>query len=171
MGRLAMTYRPTGAGAFGFSINWEKVLGDEEVARRVITFLEDRRLLFGQRHSEDELHCVNSAIEIRKFLTEELGEAKDGRSLAQSLRAIRAAMRAFVDAGGPDARYFGYHDPVQTDRYSLALGELRALVGLHLAVIAGQYGIEVEDDLAQILPPEVFADNDPSLLPGWEELS
>lgn len=166
-----MTYQPTGVGAFGFSLNWEKVPGDEQVARRVVTFLEDRRLLFGQRHSEDQLHCVNSAIEIRRFLTDELAEAKDGRSLAQSLRAIRAAMRAFVDAGGPDARYFGYHDPIQTDRYSLALGELRALVGLHLAVIAGQYGLEVEDDLAQILPPEDPADSDPSFIPGFEELS
>jgi hypothetical protein len=28
----AITYRPTAAGAFGFSLNWEKVPGDEEVA-------------------------------------------------------------------------------------------------------------------------------------------
>ena len=42
-----MPYRPTGAGAFGFSLNWEKVPGDKEVARRVILYLEDRRLLFG----------------------------------------------------------------------------------------------------------------------------
>jgi len=84
MGGLTMTYRPTGAGAFGFSLNWEKVPGDEEVARRVITFLEDRRLLFGERHSEDELHCARSAIEIRRFLTDELAKAKPGRSLAES---------------------------------------------------------------------------------------
>ena len=48
-----MPYRPTGIGGFGFSVNWEKVPGDEEVARQVITFLEDRRLLFGKRHGED----------------------------------------------------------------------------------------------------------------------
>jgi hypothetical protein len=34
-----MPYRPAGIGAFGFSINWERVPGDEEVARRVVTFL------------------------------------------------------------------------------------------------------------------------------------
>ncbi len=165
-----MTYRPTGAGAFGFSLNWEKVPGDEEVARRVITFLEDRRLLFGERHSEDELHCVRSAIEIRRFLTEELAKAKPGRSLAESLRAMRTAMRAFVDAAGPDASNFRYYHGHMTDRFSLALGELRSRVGLHLAVIADQYGIDVEPDLAQILPPDVSDDNDPSIIPGWEEL-
>lgn len=166
-----MPYQPTGVGAFGFSLNWEKVPGDEDVARRVITFLEDRRLLFGERHAEDELDCVHSAIEIRHFLTEELARAKPGRSLAESLRAIRTAMRAFVDAAGPDARDFRYYHGHMTDHFSLALGELRSRVGMHLAVIADQYGIEVEPDLARILPPDVAADNDPAILPGWEDLS
>ena len=164
-----MPYRPTGAGAFGFSLNWEKVPGDKEVALRVVTFLEDRRLLFGERHSEDELDCVHSAVDIRRFLTEELTKAKPGRSLAESLRAMRAAMRAFVEAAGPNARNFRYHHGHMTDPFSLALGELRGLIGLHLAVIAHQYGIEVEPDLARILPPDISADNDPSILPGSED--
>lgn len=71
-------YRPTGIGGFGFSVNWEKVPGDEEVARRVITFLEDRRVLFGMRHMEDEQYCVDSANQIRHFLTDQLSQAKAG---------------------------------------------------------------------------------------------
>jgi hypothetical protein len=165
-----MPYRPTGVGAFGFSLNWEKAPGDEEVARRVVIFLEDRRLLFGKRHSEDELHCVRSAIETRGFLTDQLVKAKPGKSLAQSLRAMRSAMRAFVEAAGPDARKFRYLPGPQTDPFSLALGELRALVGLHLAVIAGQYGIKVEDELAQILPPAVAPNDSLSFAPSFEEL-
>jgi hypothetical protein len=55
----------------------------------------------------------------------------------------------------------------QTDEFSLALGELRSRVGLHVALISGQYGIEVEPGLAQILPPEV--EDDPSFLPGFED--
>src|ERR1035441_6051894 len=87
-----MTYRPTGIGAFGFSVNWEKVPGDEEVASRAIIFLEDRRLLFGKRHSGDERECLHSAIMSRSFLTDELSKAKAGKSLAESLRAMRAAL-------------------------------------------------------------------------------
>lgn len=165
-----MPYRPTGLGAFGFSLNWEKVPGDEQVAHRVITFLEDRRLLFGERLGGDELHCVRSAIEIRYFLTEELTKAKPGHSLADSLHAMRTATRAFVDAAGPDASNFRYYHGHMTDRFSLALGELRSRIGLHLAVIADQYGIEVEPSLAKILPPDVSADNDSTILPGWEDL-
>ena len=163
-----MPYRPTGIGGFGFSVNWEKVPGDEDVARRVIIFLEDRRLLFGKRHSEDELLCVHSAIEIRRFLTEELGRAKAGSSLAQSIAVIRGAMRAFVSAAGLDACNFRYHHGAMTDEFSLALGELRSRVGMQVALIADKYSIEVEPDLAQILPPP--PDNDPSFIPGFEDL-
>jgi hypothetical protein len=166
-----MPYVPTGVGAFGFSINWEKVPGDEEVARRVITYLEDRRLLFGERHTQDQMHCVGSAIGIRNFLTKELMNGKPGKSLAASLRAMRAACRNFVEAAGPDARNFRFRDGHHTDLFSLALGELHTLVGLQLAVIANQYGIEIEDDLARILPPDVSDDNDPSIIPGWEDFS
>ncbi|HET9893576.1 MAG TPA: DUF6650 family protein [Streptosporangiaceae bacterium] len=161
-----MLYQPTGPGAFGFSLNWEKVLGDKDIARRVITFLEDRRLLFVFRHGEDERYCVQSAIEIRRFLSDELAEAKTGHSLEQSLRAMRTALRAFVDAAGPDAVYFRYHHGHMTDQFSLALGELRSLVGMHLAVIADQHGIDIEPDLAQILPPDIASDNDLSFIPG-----
>lgn len=42
----------------GIGINWERTPGDERIARAVIIFLEDRRLLFGDRHLEGEAHCV-----------------------------------------------------------------------------------------------------------------
>jgi hypothetical protein len=42
---------------------------------------------------------------------------------------------------------------------------------LHLALIADQYGIEIESGLALILPPDVSADNDLSIIPGWEDLA
>lgn len=163
-----MAYRPTGVGGFGFSVNWEKVPGDKDVARRVINFLEDRRLLFGTRHYEDELHCVHSAIEIRHFLTEQLNQAKAGRSLADSLKAIRATMRAFVDAAGPDACNFRHDWGINPPAFHIALGELRSRVGLRVALIADQYDIEVEPDLEQILPPRDY--DDPSFIPGFGSL-
>jgi hypothetical protein len=46
------------------------------VSRRMITLLEDRRLLFGEGHSEDELYCVRSAIQTRGFLTGELSDVR-----------------------------------------------------------------------------------------------
>lgn len=37
----------------------------------------------------------------------------------------------------------------------LALGELRAHFGLQIAFLAIEYGIDLEDQLAQIVPPEL----------------
>jgi hypothetical protein len=143
------------------------------VARRVLAFLEDRRVLFGDRHWEDQIHCIQSAIEIRRYLTEELGRARPDGSLATSLRAMRAACRKFVDAAGPGgANFFSNRLYLQTDPFSLALGDLRTLVGIHVALIAFQYDIPVEDDLATIMPPAASEgdgedDEDKSWIPGF----
>jgi len=156
-------YQPTGVGAFGLSVNWEKVPGDKEVARRVITYLENRRTLFATAYREDPLYCVESATQIRNFLTEELSHARPGKSLAKSVRAMRSALMAFVDALGPDARSFmqqrGWLVP-----FDQALDKLRSRVGLQLALIADQYDLDVDDDLAQILPS---LGDDISFLPGF----
>ena len=63
---------------------------------------------------------------------------------------------AFEDARDPEA--FGRH--LYSDRrwgmndywFAQALGELRAGVGLQVAIIAAAYGLDVEDDLAAMLP-------------------
>jgi hypothetical protein len=36
-----------------------------------------------------------------------------------------------------------------------ALGELRAVFGIHVAQLSAKFGIDIEDSLASILPPEV----------------
>ena len=96
---------------------------------------------------EDEQYCVDSANQIRHFLTDQLSQAKPGKSLATSIAAIRAAVRAFVEDAGGEARNFRYHrNDAMADEFSVALGELRSRVGLHVALIADHYGIEVEDE-------------------------
>lgn len=45
--------------------------------------------------------------------------------------------------------------------------ELRSRIGLHVALIADYYGIEVEDELAEIFPPAI--EDDASFLPGFDE--
>lgn len=153
-----MSYRVTGIDTPFGGLSWEKTDGDREIARRVVTFLEDRRVLFGDRHCEDEGHCVASALEIRAFLTEQITAANPGKDLENSLRAMRAAARKFVDAGGPNGRdSFRSHSMYEADGFGMALGDLRTSVGFLLAMILSQYPIPVEAELASILP---MADED-----------
>jgi hypothetical protein len=63
------------------------------VARRIITFLEDRRVLYNPYHMEDPRHCIQSVIEIRQFLTAELSNLSGDEELVQNLRGIKGNKR------------------------------------------------------------------------------
>lgn len=160
-----MKRRLTGVSGPWGGLNWENVPGDKEVAKETIVFLEDRRILFGSRHYEDETHCVASALQMRAFLSGQISKAH-GKELVASLRAMRAAARQFVEAAGPDAIRFrgGYQI---SNAFGMALGDLRTLMGLQIALIAVQFDLEVEDDLMQILPP--LDEDDPSFIPGFSD--
>lgn len=147
-----MRHIVTGIGGWGFNISWESTEGDEDVARRVIVFLEDRRLLFGSRHMEDEGHCVASANEIRHFLTQEIVRAKPGKSLEGSLRDMREACRRFMDAAGPNGCNFRHMHGAHENLFGLSLGDLRTSIGWQVALVASEYDIPVEEDLYRILP-------------------
>jgi hypothetical protein len=159
--------RPTGFSIPpGFGVQWEFAESDKQIARKAIVFLENRRLLFGERHMEDEMDCVRSAIEIRNRLTDLIPSAREGKGVEQSLRAIRAACTRFVNAAGPEARNFrGFHGS-GANPFGQALGELRSLVGIQVALLVDQYKLEVEKDLLSIFPPS--DDQDLSWVPGFE---
>lgn len=53
-------------------LSWELTTTDKQIAQQVVTFLEDRRLLFGERHLEDEFECYRSAGAIRAYLTDRM---------------------------------------------------------------------------------------------------
>jgi uncharacterized protein DUF6650 len=159
-----MRYRLTGLSLPWLGAQWERVPGDKEVAQQIITFLENRRVLFGQRHQEDEISCMHSANDIRHYLTGQINAAHSADLMA-SLRAMRAAARQFVDAAGPNARNFqsGW---TADNAFGLALGDFRTLMGVQIARIATQYDLTIEDDLAAILPPS--DEDDPGWIPGFE---
>jgi hypothetical protein len=94
-------------------------------------------------------------LEVRRYLTSEIQQLSNGE-LCSSLRAMRAACRKFLDAiddrDGIVIRYGHHHGHWASWRFGGALGELRGVFGVHIARLAAQNGIDVEDDLARILP-------------------
>ena len=100
-----------------------------------------------------------SVLEIRHFLNYELGKLDPHDTLAQNLLAMRAACRKFLDQMaalerrqaflvGSIANMGAYGGWV----FCSALGELRGAFGLHIAQVAVRNGLDVEDDLASVLP-------------------
>ncbi len=142
--------------------SWQPAEMEIAAARRVIAFLEDRRVLYEPSEMEVPSHCVHSVIEIRHRLSDELGKL-DGKNsdLAATLRAMRAACRKFLERVGSDGREgiqrangWGFHSWT----FGSALGELRGTFGIHVAKIAAAFKLDVEDRLASILPPNADAD-------------
>lgn len=137
-------------------ISWQPEESEEQSARRVIAYLEDRRILYDPFEVEVPEYGAESVLDIRRFVTSEIGALGAQSPLADNLRAIRAACRKFLNAIDSDdrphagARYWG-HSRWSFDR---ALGELRNAIGVHVALIASRYEFDVEDDLARILPVE-----------------
>jgi hypothetical protein len=89
------------------------------------------------------------------LLTDELNTLNVDSELARSLRAMRAACRKFLDTVQDDERildYGGHHNHFASWTFNGALGELRGVFGIHIAQLAAEYGLDVEDDLAEILP-------------------
>ena len=147
---------------------------DRMTAKAVLAFLEDRRVLFGQRHLEDQLECLQSVKQIRTFLTQRLtGDAEIGDELVGTLKAMRACCRKFVDAAGPNGSRFwppGQHGSWEVDPFSLALGDLRTSICFYVAGLARLYKRTVAEELASILPIPQPDDDLSEWMPGFRPL-
>jgi hypothetical protein len=142
-------------------VEWEAKPSEKQNAQRVISFLEDRRVLYNAYELEVAGYCVQSVIEIRHFLTQVLTEVKNELGFAQHLRAMRFACRKFLDTIGDsaDARDLDmFRGGLGAWKFALALGDLRTTIGLHLAIIANKFKLGIEGDLASIVP--MFDDSD-----------
>lgn len=148
--------RLTGISCPVFGISWNPPEPEVTMAKRVITTLEDRRVLFSPSEVEMPDYCVHSIIEIRHYLTSELCNASISDSLAAHLRAMRAACRKFLDrVQVEDNRIIPFAN--QQGHWASwvfldALGQLRGEFGIHIAQLAAAYGIDVEQGLASIIP-------------------
>ena len=70
------------------------------------------------------------------------------------IRAMRQACRRYHDEANLDFRLIDFHarDHDATAGFFMALGAFRATVGYQVALLAGHYNLDVEGDLADVLP-------------------
>lgn len=134
-----------------FGLQWEPPIIDRDVARRVVAYLEDRRVLYDLYQAETPEWCVKSVLEMRAFLTEVLGQGRIADELVESLRAMRAACRKFLGSipfdedGKPLADIRDLMWGMEGWQFNQALGALRGVFGIHVAQLAVKYGIDVEE--------------------------
>lgn len=142
---------------FGGGLSWNPPVLDIDVARRLLTYLEDRRALYNPYELETPEYVVRSILEIREHLTDALQQLDRSSPLAQSIAAMRAGCRKFVDETASSSGHvrFRLHTrswDMDEINFFIALGELRATIGFHAAQVAVRYGVDVEEKLVAIFP-------------------
>lgn len=140
--------------AFGFGASWEITNPDRDAIRAFLTYLEDRRALYVPTQLEVEGDVRWSVEDIRRRCTEVVGKLGEDSSAKPHVRAIRQACRRYMTNERHEYPNLVPRGPEISHQagWLIALGELRAIVGFHIGVLAAAYDIELEDELAGIVP-------------------
>jgi hypothetical protein len=145
-------------------LDWEAPVPQRAVAQKLIVYLEDRRVMVMARavtHAvEVPDYCVASVLQIRETLTQILMEPETGDEIAEHLKAMRAACRRFLDTVGSNpSELRPYAIGLDGAIFGSALGELRAVFGIHLAAMAARYKLSLPQNLVAILPADDAEDD------------
>lgn len=137
-----------------FGISWNPENTEKDMVRNLIIFLEDRRVLLYEEEREGADHCRVSVEKIRETITEFLQEFHTDESLVKQVRKFRTACRKFCDKVGA-IDFSQEPQPVQRSILNTELSALRKVAGITVGSLAISYGLDVEDELAAIIPFKV----------------
>jgi hypothetical protein len=136
--------------------SWKPAASVFDTAREVIVFLESKRVLFVPSEMELPKRCVESVINVRDYLTAAIQKLNEKEPLTKNLRAMRIACNKFlqsmtqevIDNGNKSGHYASWI-------FAGALGEMRGVFGIHIAIISETYDVQInadEEGLYSILP-------------------
>lgn len=156
-GRLTGFSTPLGGAS------WVAPPSERQIAAELLAQLEDRRVLYNPSDAESPMHCVSSVIEIRRLLSASLARLEGSGVLADHIRAMATASRRFLDRvqskDDPDYRDVTSPGHWRSWEFFDALGQMRGIFGVHLAIVAARYSLDVQEGLAGILPSETQPDD------------
>lgn len=145
----------TGVSIPMFGLSWNPSTLEVDVAEKLVTFLEDRRVLYTFPPFEVFYATVNSVREIRSRLGESLESLKRSSELTILVREMQTACREFLDE-------VERIDPIDIDGWPpsnierrkdffASLVKFRRIFASIIAQISTRYGIDLEEDLAKMV--------------------
>ena len=145
--------RLTGISIPVFGVSWQPPAPERKIVRNLLIFLEDRRALYTPFAFEMEHQVTASVFEIRTVLKDAIQNLPESSEAIPRIRAMRVACREYLDKSN-DLNNFDWRH----QGFLAHLGRLRTIFGHHIAQLAVIYGIDIEGELAKILPPEYKED-------------
>lgn len=152
---LELANKLTGISCPLFGISWNPTEPQRNIAKRIIIFLEARRVLFEDFGAEALCQCIDSVTKIKDYLTSELSAVDENSELNGYIRAMRQASNKFLTCfpkSKQDKCLYCKEGTREYWSFVSAIGELRGVFGIMIGQIAKAYGLDVEDDLSQIIP-------------------
>ncbi len=149
----------TGISTPVFGLSWETKESDKIIVTKILTYLEDRRVLYLQYEPHmKKANCIKSVLNIREYLTNEISQIPPESDLIPVLKYLRAACLKFILRIEPhQAELDNLPEDVPLKAkfvFSTALGELRASFGDTIGVLSTKFKIDIGNDLSLILPIE-----------------
>ena len=148
--------RLTGISCPIFGVSWDPPEIQRKIAQKIIIFLlEAKRVLYSLYQYETVHPVINSVVEIKNFLTSELPNINEKSELQCYVRAMRNACNKFLSKcrDDDDFRHYAIRPGnISNCIFTSAIGEMRGVFGIMIGQIVSSYGIDIEDDLVQIIP-------------------
>lgn len=141
----------TGISVPVFGIQWQPPIPEVRIARELIRGLEDRRVLYRPYETEGVQHSLGSVMDMRSILTTAAQGLTGDTLLLKQIQKLRRACRDFCDIIG-SSKFSQAAQPIQQSLLHRELLKLRKTAGVILAAIVLAYGLDVDDELASILP-------------------
>jgi hypothetical protein len=136
--------RITGISVPVFGVQWNPPKAECDVVRNLLVFLEDRRALFNEFPLETQNEVEGSVQKIREKLTEAIAALPENSEAVASFRAMRLACREYLDSLKKQ----------MYNQWLIDLGRLRGVFGYQCVLLAVKFGVDIEPQLASIVPPE-----------------
>jgi hypothetical protein len=141
--------RITGISIPIFGVSWNPPESERKLVRETFIFLEDRRALYNDFAHEIDQEVAESVLAIRSELTAALKRFPEGSEAVSSFKGMRAACREYLDS--TQSRSRGWDGPFS---FMTQLGRLRAIIGVHVVHLSVKYGVDIDGELARMIPPE-----------------
>ena len=136
----------TGLELYGSEIDWEPNKRDRIIIRDFIRFLETHRPLYSLFKVEAPPWIEEIVVETRKKITEILADPDIDDRTAGILTTMRGALRKYLDTTQDIKNRKHLRDIL------FPLIELRAVIGLCVGRLAVMYVIDIDKNLASMIP-------------------
>lgn len=140
---------------FGGGASWDYGVDERDIIRKLVSRLEDRRVLYAPFYLEVPQQVTDSVQEMREFINDAMADLPEKSQAQKHLSLMRAACRKFLSGNYTHVRVMGLpfdesRPNALTPGFFIALGELRAIFGAQIAGLASVYDLGVEEELAAI---------------------